>query len=40
MAESVLREALEIMEAAIAHVTEHGDGEGDYPTYPTGDYGA
>jgi 4-aminobutyrate aminotransferase-like enzyme len=40
MEESVLREALEIMEAAIATVTEHGSSEGDYPTYPTGDYGA
>jgi acetylornithine/succinyldiaminopimelate/putrescine aminotransferase len=40
MEESVLREALEIMEAAIVHVTEHGPSEGDYPTYPTGDYGA
>jgi 4-aminobutyrate aminotransferase-like enzyme len=40
MEESVLREALEIMEAAIVHVTRHGNTEGDYPTYPTGDYGA
>ncbi len=40
MEESVLREALEIMEAAIVHVTQHGNTEGDYPTYPTGDYGA
>ena len=40
MEESVLREALEIMEDAIVHVIEHGNKEGDYPTYPTGDYGA
>jgi 4-aminobutyrate aminotransferase-like enzyme len=40
MEESVLREALEIMEAAIVHVAEHGTPEGDYPTYPTSDYGA
>jgi 4-aminobutyrate aminotransferase-like enzyme len=40
MDESVLREALEIMEAAIVHVAEHGTPEGDYPTYPTSDYGA
>ena len=40
MEESVLREALEIMEDAIVHVSEHGHAEGDYPTYPTGDYGA
>ncbi len=40
MEESVLREALAIMEAAIVHGTEHGPSEGDYPTYPTGDYGA
>jgi hypothetical protein len=36
----VLREALEIMEDAIVSVGEHGPSEGDYPTYPTGDYGA
>jgi 4-aminobutyrate aminotransferase-like enzyme len=40
MEESVLREALEIMEAGIVHVSKHGHPEGDYPTYPTGDYGA
>lgn len=40
MEESVLREALEVMETAIVHVIEHGTREGDYPTYPTGDYGA
>jgi hypothetical protein len=40
MEESVLREALEIMEAAIVHVSEHGHAEEDHPTYPTGDYGA
>jgi 4-aminobutyrate aminotransferase/(S)-3-amino-2-methylpropionate transaminase len=40
MEENVLREALEIMEHAITHVVEHGNTEGDYPTYPTGDYGA
>jgi hypothetical protein len=40
MEESVLRDALEIMEAAIVHVSEHGHAEGDHPTYPTGDYGA
>ena len=40
MEESVPREALEIMEAAIVHVSEHGHAEGDHPTYPTGDYGA
>ena len=40
MEESVLREALEIMEAGIVHVSSHGHPEGDYPTYPTGDYGA
>jgi hypothetical protein len=40
MEESVLREALEIMENAIAYVSEHGPAEGNYPTYPTGDYGA
>ncbi|MEJ2761608.1 MAG: aminotransferase class III-fold pyridoxal phosphate-dependent enzyme [Gammaproteobacteria bacterium] len=40
MDENVLREALEVMEAAIVHVAEHGTPEGDYPTYPTGDYGA
>ena len=40
MEESVLREALEIMADAIVHVSEHGHAEGDYPTYPTGDYGA
>jgi 4-aminobutyrate aminotransferase-like enzyme len=40
MDESLLREALQVMEAAITHVTEHGTPEGDYPTYPTGDYGA
>jgi acetylornithine/succinyldiaminopimelate/putrescine aminotransferase len=40
MDENVLRDALEIMEAAIVHVTEHGTPEGDYPTYPTSDYGA
>ena len=28
------------VEAAIVHVTEHGTPEGDYPTYPTSDYGA
>ena len=39
MAEATLREALEIMEAAIAHVTQHGHREGDYPAYPTGDAG-
>ena len=33
-------ETPEIMEAAIVHVTEHGTPEGDYPTYPTSDYGA
>jgi 4-aminobutyrate aminotransferase-like enzyme len=40
MAESVLREALEIMEDAIVTVIENGPSEGNYPTYPTGDYGA
>ncbi len=40
MEENVLREALEIMEDAIVHVVEHGSSEGNYPTYPTGDYGA
>jgi 4-aminobutyrate aminotransferase/(S)-3-amino-2-methylpropionate transaminase len=40
MEEGVLREALEIMEDAIVSVGEHGPSEGDYPTYPTGDYGA
>jgi 4-aminobutyrate aminotransferase-like enzyme len=40
MDERVLREALEIMEAGIVHVSEHGTLEGDYPTYPTSDYGA
>jgi 4-aminobutyrate aminotransferase-like enzyme len=40
MEESVLREALEIMEAGIVQVSRHGHAEGDYPTYPTGDYGA
>jgi 4-aminobutyrate aminotransferase/(S)-3-amino-2-methylpropionate transaminase len=37
--EKVLREALEITEAAIAHVSEHGHSEGDYPAYPTGEAG-
>jgi 4-aminobutyrate aminotransferase-like enzyme len=37
--EKILREALEITEAAIAHVSQHGHTEGDYPAYPTGEAG-
>ena len=40
MDEDVLREALEITEAAISHVSQHGHAEGDYPAYPTGEEGA
>ncbi|MEM7504609.1 MAG: aminotransferase class III-fold pyridoxal phosphate-dependent enzyme, partial [Pseudomonadota bacterium] len=36
MHESVLREGLEIMEAAIRHVDRHGHDEGDSSAYPTG----
>jgi acetylornithine/succinyldiaminopimelate/putrescine aminotransferase len=36
MEESVLREGLEIMEAAIRHVEKHGHTEGDAPAYPSG----
>jgi 4-aminobutyrate aminotransferase-like enzyme len=37
--EKVLREALEITEAAISHVSQHGHIEGDHPAYPTGEAG-
>jgi hypothetical protein len=40
MEASVLREALEIVEAGIVHVSEHGHAEGDYPTCPMGNHGA
>ena len=40
MEESALREALEIREAAIVHVSQHGHAEGDHPTCPIGDHGA
>ncbi|MEJ2603288.1 MAG: aminotransferase class III-fold pyridoxal phosphate-dependent enzyme, partial [Gammaproteobacteria bacterium] len=36
MQEEVLREGLEIMEEAIAHVNEHGQDYGDSPAWPTG----
>jgi 4-aminobutyrate aminotransferase-like enzyme len=36
MAESVLREALDIMEEAIRHVEKHGHTEGDAAAYPSG----
>ncbi len=36
MDESVLREGLEIMHAAIRHVSEHGHDLGDSPAWPTG----
>ncbi len=36
MDEKVLREGLEIMEAAIQHVESHGHSEGDGVAYPTG----
>ncbi|MDH3518867.1 MAG: hypothetical protein OEM49_00280 [Myxococcales bacterium] len=37
---NMLREALEIIEAGIVHVSEHGHAEGEDPTCPTGDHGA
>ena len=40
MDEDVLCEALQITEAAISHVNQHGHTEGDYPAYPTGEEGA
>jgi acetylornithine/succinyldiaminopimelate/putrescine aminotransferase len=39
MAENVWREALQVMGEAIAHVSQHGHREGDYPAYPTGEAG-
>ncbi len=39
MDEKVLREGLEIMEAAIQHVEQHGHCEGDGAAYPTGTAG-
>ena len=36
MAESVLREGLQIMEDAIRHVEIHGHSEGDAVAYPSG----
>ena len=37
--QKVLLEALNIMEEAIAYVSQNGHTEGDYPAYPTGDAG-
>ena len=36
MSETVLREALEIMEEAIQYVEQHGQNEADGPAWPTG----
>jgi acetylornithine/succinyldiaminopimelate/putrescine aminotransferase len=36
MDEKVLREGLDVMEAAIQHVETHGHREGDAVAYPTG----
>jgi 4-aminobutyrate aminotransferase/4-aminobutyrate aminotransferase/(S)-3-amino-2-methylpropionate transaminase len=36
MEEATLREGLQVMEQAIAHVEKHGHTEGDAPAYPAG----
>jgi acetylornithine/succinyldiaminopimelate/putrescine aminotransferase len=36
MQESVLREGLQVMEDAIAHVEKHGHTEGDAAAWPSG----